>query len=140
MKLPGWIVMMLCIPFIWSCEKDEIGCLPYEGEIFPLPRKGMVGMSCNGFLIKVTNTSVNSFYDWGGGREDNVITARIPNGMGFEEIFGFPIDVAKADQRFYFDFRELLREEYNVCTTDDTEPTRWVYMTNFSLDRCKADN
>jgi len=140
MKLPGWIVMMLCIPFIWSCEKDEIGCLPYEGEIFPASYKGMVGVSCNGIVIKVTNTSVNSFYDWGGGREENVISVRIPNETGFEEVFSFPFDETMIGQRFYFDFRELLQEEYNVCTTEYDQPKRLVYMTNFSLDRCKANN
>jgi len=137
-KLSGWILTLICIPFIWSCEKDEIACLPYEGEIFPVSYKGMFGVSCNGIVIKVTNTSVNSFFEWKGVKEDNVITVRIPNEMGFEEVFGFPIDEAMAGQRFYFDFRDLRQEEYNVCTMEYAEPSRLVYMTRFGLDRCKV--
>jgi len=132
MKLPVLILTLFSIPFLWSCEKDEIGCLPYEGEIF--------SASCNGIVVKVTNTQVDSFFEWGGGTMDNAITVRIPNGIGFEEFFGTPINKTKANQRFYFDFRELLREEYNTCTMSTAEATQLVYMTNFSLDRCKADN
>jgi len=114
---------------MWSCQKEEIRCLPYEGQIF--------SASCNGIVIKVTNTSVNSFMEWGGGREENVITVRIPDEIGFEDFFGSPIDEDKADHRFYFDFRELLQEEYNVCTMATAEASRLVYMTEFALVRCE---
>ncbi|WP_164675057.1 hypothetical protein [Anditalea andensis] len=137
-KLSGWILTLIYIPFLCSCEKDEIECLPYEGEIFPVSYKGLFGMSCNGIVIKVTNTSVNSFFEWEGVREENIITVRIPNGMGFEEVFGFPIDENIAGQRFYFDFRELLPEEFNVCTMEYAEPTKLVYMTDFSLIKCNG--
>ena len=130
-----WL-MMVFLPLLWACEKEQIGCLPYQGEIFPVSQKGMFGVSCNGIVIKVTNTSVNSFYDWGGGTEQNVITARIPEGMGFEDFFGYPIDPTKAKQRFYFDFRELREDEYNICTMEYSEPSRVVYMTMFSMQRC----
>lgn len=128
--------MLLWSPIITGCEKEEIGCFPYQGEIFPSSQKGMFGMSCNGFVIKVTNTSVNSFWEWMGVREKNVITVRIPEEMGFYELFGFPIDESKANQRFYFDFRELREDEYNFCTMEYSEPSRVVYMTAFSLQRC----
>lgn len=132
LKLSGWIFTLLCITFIWSCEKDEIDCLLYEGEIF--------SASCNGIVVKVTNTQVDSFFEWGGGRVDNAITVRLPNGIGFEEFFGNPIDETKAGQRFYFDFRELLQEEYNICTMATADATRMVFMTKFSLDRCRIGN
>lgn len=130
-----WIVWAL-LPLFWACEKE--GCLPYQGEIFPSSASGgMFGVSCNGVLIKVTNASVNSFYDWGGGTEQNVITARIPEGMGFEEFFGYPIDPAKAKQKFYFDFRDLQEDEYNICPHLYAEPSRQVYITEFSFEKCK---
>lgn len=131
-KLSGWVFLLLCFPLIGGCEKEEMGCLPYEGEVF--------ASSCNGVVIKVVNTSVDSFMEWGGGREENVIAARIPEGMGLEEFFGFPIDESKLNQRFYFDFRVLRKEEYNICTMATAEPTRLVYMTEFSLRRCKVDD
>lgn len=54
-------------------DKEQLGCLPYEGEVFPVSQKGIFGTSCNGIVIKVTNSSVNSFMDWGGeqGRQCN---------------------------------------------------------------------
>lgn len=133
MKININIICFLILPFsllvlLNSCEKRETGCLPYQGEVF--------AASCNGIVIKVTNTSVNSSMEWGGGLEQNVLTVRIPESIGFEEFFGFPIDESKAHQRFYFDFRELDPEEYNVCTMATAEPTRKVYMTKFSLDKC----
>jgi len=131
-KLSGWILTFIFIPFLCSCEKDEIDCLPYEGEI--------LSASCNGIVVKVTNTHVDSFFEWGGGRVDNAITVRIPNGIGFEEFFGNPIDETKSGQRFYFEFRELLQEEYNFCTMAIAESTRLVFMTKFSLDKCNVDN
>src|SRR5690554_4581575 len=131
-KLFGWVFPLLWLPLIGGCEKVEMGCLPYEGEVFAL--------SCNGIVIKVVNTSVDSFMEWGGGREENVIAARIPEGMGFEEFFGFPIEEAKANQRFYFDFRVLRKEEYNICTMEYAGPTRLVYMTEFSLRRCEIND
>ena len=75
---------------------------------------------------------------WGSG--GNVIAARIPEGMGFEEFFGFPIDESELNQRFYFDFRELRKEEYNICTMEYAGPTRLVYMTEFSLRRCEIND
>lgn len=135
-KLVVLILMVLLLPLIVACEKEEIGCLPYQGEIFPSTVKGMFGVSCNGIVIKVTNTSVNSFWEWMGVREKDVITARIPQGMGFYELFGFPIDESKAKQKFFFDFRELREDEYNICTMEYSEPSRIVYMTAFSLERC----
>lgn len=120
-----------------ACDKQQTACLPYEGEIFDIDYKGIFGASCNGIVIKVTNTSVNSTMEWEGRLEQNVLTVRIPEGIGFQELFGFPIDESKAGQRFYFDFRELNPEEYNVCTMEYGEPTRKVYMTRFSLERCE---
>ena len=133
-KLVVWVMMAL-LPFFWACEKE--GCLPYQGEIFPSSASGgMFGVSCNGVLIKVTNTSVNSEFNWRGGIEQNVVTARIPEGMGFEDFFGFPIDPAKATRKFYFDFRDLQEDEYNMCPHLDEEPSRQVYITRFSFERC----
>src|SRR5690606_31694351 len=122
-KLSLWTMTVLCLPLIWGCDKEQLGCLPYEGEVFPVSQKGVFGTSCNGIVIKVTNGSVNSFMDLGGSREDNVITARIPEGIGFEDFFGFPIDETKASQKFHFDFSELPPEEYNICTMEYAEPT-----------------
>lgn len=126
-NLTQFLIFSLCT-LLSSCDKKDTGCLPYQGEVF--------AASCNGIVIKVTNTEVNSSMEWGGGFEQNVLTVRIPESIGFEEFFGFPIDESKAHQQFYFDFRELDPEEYNVCTMATAEPTRKVYMTKFSLDKC----
>ncbi|EPA00268.1 hypothetical protein A33Q_0139 [Indibacter alkaliphilus LW1] len=135
-RLPIWVLMLLWIPFLCGCELDDERCLPYEGEIFPSSYLGYFGFSCNGVVIKVTNASVNSSWEWNGKTHDDVIVVRIPEGVGFEEFFGFPIDEAKAVQRFYFDFRDLDPSEEHFCTMEYSEPSRRVYMTRFALTRC----
>lgn len=137
--LLNWIHVFLLLPLIWGCEKEPTGCLPYEGEIFPVSYKGIFGASCNGIVIKVTNASVNSFMEVEGSKEENVIIVRIPDGIGFNEFFGFPIDESKVSQRFHFNFRELPSEEYNVCTMEYSEPYPIMYMTDFSLKKCEND-
>ncbi|ERM81945.1 hypothetical protein P872_06775 [Rhodonellum psychrophilum GCM71 = DSM 17998] len=70
----------------------------------------------------------------GAGRVENVIAARIPIGSAFYEYFGEPIEEPKLGQSFFFEFRELLPEEKNICTTMTAEPSRSVFITDFSLE------
>ena len=44
-KLFRWVFLLLWLPLIGGCEKEEMGCLPYEGEIFPIYYKDMLGVS-----------------------------------------------------------------------------------------------
>lgn len=117
----------MIIGCLCQCTDEQQDCLPYQGEIH--------SYACDGVVIKVTNRSVNSFMESGAGRVENVLAVRIPSGSGFSEYFGDPIDESKLGQSFYFEFRELLPEEKNICTTMTAEPTRSVFLTGFSL-RC----
>ncbi len=105
---------------------EQQGCLTYQGKIH--------SYGCDALVVKVTNRAVNSNLVSGAGKVENVIAARIPIGSPFYEYFGDPIEESKLDQRFFFEFRELLPEEENICTTMTAEPSRSVFLTEFSLE------
>jgi hypothetical protein len=140
--------LLVCLLFfgLVSCDKKEVNCLPYEGVVVPYRDAGseLYGISClGGVIVKVTNTSVDSYFNVNGGmREANVIGVRIPQDSEFWTYFDFPLD--KDDelfkQKFYFDFRDWVpadEEDGRVCTANNGIPSRLVVLTSFSISRCE---
>ncbi|WP_075350344.1 hypothetical protein [Algoriphagus marinus] len=139
------VLLGLLIFGLISCDKKEVNCLPYEGFVVPYKEVGseLYGISClGGVIVKVTNTSVDSYFDINGKRESNVIGLRIPKESEFWTYFDFPLDKDNElfKQRFYFDFRDLVPDDEGdgrVCTANTGAPSRVVVLTSFSISRCE---
>lgn len=123
-KIINSVLLILLLGFLCQCTHEQQDCLTYQGKIH--------SYSCDGLVVKVTNRSVNSNLVSGAGKVENVIAVRIPVGSPFYEYFGDPIEESKLGQSFFFEFRELLPEEKNICTTMTAEPSRSVFLTEFS--------
>lgn len=118
---------IISMSVLYGCGESNDDCLPYEGEIYDF------GNPCSGIVIKVTNRDINS--RWYIGHNEN--TEIIENVIGIRaDPATISIDSSLIGEKFYFDFRELLPEEFHPCPAFYNAPSRLVFITDLSLNRC----